>query len=114
MSLTKEARRAALLAEDAFVEAAEGWEIHRNGWPDFLCVAGKRAIAVEVKSGNAGLTREQSEVMNVLASSGISCYVWHPSRGLTLYQAGFLSFPPSSTKGQRPIDTAYSSGSSLA
>ncbi|KKL75501.1 hypothetical protein LCGC14_2054250 [marine sediment metagenome] len=51
MSLTKEGRRAAIEAEDAF--AMEGWELHRNGWPDFLCVVDGRTVAVEVKSGNA-------------------------------------------------------------
>ena len=88
MTLTKEGRRAALEAEDAFAHLAEGWEVHRNGWPDFLCVVDGQPIAVEVKSGNGRLTKEQCEVMNVLASSSISCYVWHPDRGLTLYQRG--------------------------
>ena len=88
MALTREGRRAATAAEDAFVHLAEGWEVHRNGWPDFLCVVEGQPVAVEVKSGNGRLTKEQCEVMNVLASSGISCYVWHPDQGLTLYQQG--------------------------
>lgn len=88
--LTKEDRRAALGAEDAFMllKSAEGWEVHRNGWPDFLCVVDGQSIAVEVKSGRGGLSKKQSEMMSILASSGISCYVWHPDCGLTLYQEG--------------------------
>lgn len=88
MSLSKEGRRVAVEAEDAFVQAAEGWELHRNGWPDFLCVVDGRTVAVEVKSGKAALTKKQCEVMNVLASADIDCYVWYPSGGLTLYQQG--------------------------
>lgn len=51
-------------------------------------MADGRTVAVEVKSGNAHLTKEQCGVMNALASANIDCYTWHPSRGLTLYQRG--------------------------
>jgi hypothetical protein len=86
VTLAQERRRTAVEAEDAFAQLAERWEVHRNGWPDFLCIVEGQPITVEVKSGNGRLTKEQCEVMNVLASSGISCYVWHPDQGLTLYQ----------------------------
>ena len=49
-----------------------------------------------MKSGGGALTKEQCAVMNVLASSGISCHVWHPTQGLTLYQ-----------KGRRPKPKVY-------
>lgn len=90
MTLTEEARRVALEAEDDVRIGAilEGWEVHRVGWPDFLLVADGRTIAVEVKSGNGRLTKEQHEVMGVLALSGIDCYVYHPTKGLVVYRKG--------------------------
>ena len=92
----KERRRIAVEAEEdvRLGLALEGWEVYRNGWPDFLCVGDDQTIAVEVKSGNARLTKGQGEAMNVLASVGISCYVWHPDQGLTLYQQGKRPKPP--------------------
>lgn len=81
-------------SEEAFVERMEQWEVYRNGWPDFLCVDGGQTIAVEVKSGNGKLTKEQGEMMSVLAASGIDCYVWHPTQGFSLHQQGKLPDRP--------------------
>ena len=75
-------------SEKAFAERMGTWEVHRKGWPDFLCVDGARTIAVEVKAGNDKLTKEQSEMLVILASLGIDCYVWHPVQGFDLYREG--------------------------
>ena len=90
MKPSRNGRRAAVEAEEDvhLGLVLDGWEVHRNGWPDFLCVLDGQVMVIEVKSGMGKLSKEQCKVMNVLAFSGISCYVWHPSRGLSLYQEG--------------------------
>ena len=75
-------RRAGLAAQEAFKAWADGWETHHKGWPDFLCVHDGQVVAVEVKTGNAGMSAEQREVAAILATVGIKVYVWSPDSGL--------------------------------
>lgn len=84
-TLSTEVREEAKAAEDSFREWAEarGWEVHRNGWPDFLCVDRQgRVVLVEAKSGNASLKKAQREVMAILAAAGLRCYTWSLQTGL--------------------------------
>ena len=84
-TLSPEVRQVARDAERAFLDWAEeeGWEVNRNGWPDFLCVDRKgRVVCIEAKSGNASLTKAQRRVMAILASCGLKCYTWSPGPGL--------------------------------
>src|SRR3990167_5057529 len=69
-------------AEAAFKLWAEGWETHHKGWPDFLCVHNGQIIAVEIKTGSAGMSAEQREVAAILTSAGIKVYLWAPESGL--------------------------------
>src|SRR3990167_7978456 len=75
-------RRAGLAAQEAFKAWADGWETHHKGWPDFLCVHDGQVVAVEVKTGNAGMSAEQREVAAILATVGVNVYAWSPDSGL--------------------------------
>ena len=83
--LSTSVRQQARDAEDSFEEWAQhkGWEVLRNGWPDFLCVDRKgRIICVEAKSGNANVTKAQREVLAILVAAGLACYIWTEKAGL--------------------------------
>lgn len=45
---------------------SKGWKVLRTGWPDFLLVRGKRAIALEVKAKGDKLRLNQKEMLLAL------------------------------------------------
>lgn len=62
---------------------AEGWDVTKRGWPDFLCRRNGELMAVEVKGPRDGLSRQQWETITDLRAAGIPTYVWGPSEGFT-------------------------------
>src|SRR5258708_18506806 len=58
-----------------------GWEVLRNGWPDFMCRRithrTSQFLAVEVKSGNDCLSKEQVRMQAVLREAGIRTCTVH-------------------------------------
>ena len=69
-------------SEQKFIDkmVTEGWEVHKNGFPDFLCVKDGKTILVEIKgSQREKLHQHQYEMLELL----ISCnkpegFVWVP------------------------------------
>lgn len=58
---------------------AEGWEVYRKGYPDFLCRKDDTIIAIEVKPNtNINLEPHQITMMGLLKSLGVECYRWSP------------------------------------
>ena len=83
--LNEETRQQGKDAELAFTQEAQGigWTVLRQGWPDYLCsTPDGHLLAVEVKSGNAPISKHQRQVLSMLSTS-IPCYVYHPDSGLT-------------------------------
>lgn len=62
---------------------AEGWDVTKRGWPDFICRRNGEMMAVEVKGPHDGLTSYQYETIRDLRAAGIPTYVWGPSEGFT-------------------------------
>ncbi|HEY82226.1 MAG TPA: hypothetical protein G4O01_02935 [Dehalococcoidia bacterium] len=61
---------------------AEGWEVTKAGYPDFICRRGDEVMLVEVKPDkNHRLKRRQSEAMKALAKQGVKCLRWSPDEG---------------------------------
>lgn len=61
---------------------AEGWEVSKRGWPDFICFKGDQVMIVEVKpKGEHGLKMAQSRVMKVLAAAGLDVRRWSVDTG---------------------------------
>lgn len=68
-------------AENAFAQTARanGWEVFKTGYPDFICYKGSELMLVEVKPKKGGrLKLSQARLMNKLAEKGIKCYKWSP------------------------------------
>ena len=61
-----------------------GWKVPRNGWPDFLCLNEKtnRVLAVEVKTGNDQLRKEQKSMIEALKLCGIPTNICRNGTGL--------------------------------
>lgn len=72
-------------AEQSFrqLAEAEGWDVTKRGWPDFLCRRNGELMAVEVKDGNDGLSPQQYETISDLRRAGIPTFVWAPDTGYT-------------------------------
>ena len=71
-------------AEATFYEKArrQGWEVMKQGWPDFICFKEGKIALVEVKPcRNHPLKRSQKRVMVALANCGVPCYRWDPEGG---------------------------------
>lgn len=62
---------------------AEGWDVTKRGWPDFLCRRNGELMAVEVKGPHDGLSAEQYEAISDLRRAGIPTFVWSPGEGYT-------------------------------
>jgi len=63
---------------------ADGWEVHQNGFPDFLCVKDGKIIIVEVKATRRErLSQQQFTMMRLLQSLGIETYRWSPDGELS-------------------------------
>jgi hypothetical protein len=70
-------------SEQAFAERmrAEGWEVTKRGYPDFICYRGNEVMFVEVKPNRFyRLKKCQHKLMNVLSGRGIRCYRWSPDK----------------------------------
>jgi len=58
---------------------SEGWEVHQNGFPDFLCIKDGEVIVVEVKSSRyQKLEEHQYEVIKLLCSRKVKGFAWSP------------------------------------
>jgi len=61
--------------------SANGWEVTKKGYPDFICYRENRIVLVEVKSGKQKPMKEQERFMKSMIKLGIECIVWRPSDG---------------------------------
>lgn len=52
-----------------------GWQVLRNGWPDFLLVKGQKVVGIEAKSATDKLSTEQKRMHTVLARVGLPVHV---------------------------------------
>jgi hypothetical protein len=71
-------------AEAAFFEelTADGWEVFKRGWPDFICVRNGKVLLVEVKPTPVeGLRHDQVFILQLLADAGLNVAVWNPKTG---------------------------------
>lgn len=71
-------------AEGAFFDelTADGWEVFKRGWPDFLCVRNGQVLAVEVKPSPLSRPKADQEfVLQLLADHGLNVAVWNPKTG---------------------------------
>jgi hypothetical protein len=50
---------------------SEGWKVLKGGWPDFICVRGKKVKAVEVKSPWDRMRQSQIENHSILRRAGL-------------------------------------------
>ena len=64
--------------ENRFAQLAHslGWEVTKQGWPDFVCYgADDQLIAVEVKPFGGWLRPEQKRLMAALSNAGVRCFI---------------------------------------
>jgi Holliday junction resolvase len=67
-------------AECAKALEAEGWEVMKRGWPDFLAVKDGKVRMIEVKPrADRKLSPAQARVAEVLALLGVTVELWSPS-----------------------------------
>jgi Holliday junction resolvase len=57
----------------------QGFDVLRNGWPDFLCVRGRGLMAVEVKSDYGRISDEQLKIYEALRAANIPVFVVRPN-----------------------------------
>ena len=69
----------ALFAEWA---TANGWDVTKRGWPDFICRRDGALMAVEVKGGADELSPEQIDTLDNLSAAGLPTFVYHHGLGL--------------------------------
>lgn len=82
--LAPERRRPANVAEGALFDelTADGWEVFKRGWPDFIAVRNGRVLIVEVKPGKNNRPKHDQEfVMQLLADHGLNVALWNPTTG---------------------------------
>lgn len=61
---------------------ADGWEVFKRGWPDFIAVRNGQVVIVEVKpQPNSRLRHDQQFVTQLLADHGLNVAVWNPKTG---------------------------------
>ena len=61
---------------------ANGWTATKRGWPDFFCIKGGKACAVEVKPRKTSqLKRNQLVIMGELSAKGFPCFLRSPDGG---------------------------------
>lgn len=65
--------------EAQFVEEmlAQGWDIYRRGWPDFIAVKGKEIRFVEVKPPDGWMSPHQIAIAKILSEFGIQVECWN-------------------------------------
>ena len=58
---------------------ADGWEVTKRGWPDFICFRDGEIMCVEVKPARLHpLKTEQLRMLQLLSAAGIRCFKWSP------------------------------------
>lgn len=50
-----------------------------KGWPDVVMVNGGRILAAELKAAKGQPTKEQVEVLALLAKAGVETHIWRPA-----------------------------------
>ncbi len=55
---------------------AEGYEVYRPGWPDFLCVKGDQLILVEAKEVKDRLRPHQANTLQILNRFGVKTSIF--------------------------------------
>lgn len=55
---------------------ANGWQVHRAGWPDFALTCAGRIVLVEVKGSNDRLRPQQKTLFRALEMAGVVVRVW--------------------------------------
>lgn len=61
---------------------SQGWQVTKQGWPDFICRRGDEVMAVEVKGGNDGVSSYQWATLKDLRLAGLPAFLWTPESGL--------------------------------
>lgn len=82
--LTNQPRRPANKAEGACFDllTAQGYEVQKRGWPDFIAWKDGKPLIVEVKpKSNSKLKIQQHRIMKYLSSMGVDCCRWDPDKG---------------------------------
>jgi len=59
---------------------ANGWQVHRAGWPDFALTTAGRIVLVEVKGTNDRLRPQQKTLFSALEMAGVVVRVWWEQR----------------------------------
>ena len=63
-----------------------GWQVTKQGYPDFACFKGNELIFVEVKpKATSRLKRSQRKMMGMLTRNGIECFTWTSSGGFNKF-----------------------------
>ena len=82
-----EAKEVKNKTERLFKDLAEanGWEVTKKGYPDFICYRDSDIVLVEVKKPpNLKLSQEQAKFMDGIRKYGIKGKVWNPSDGFVM------------------------------
>ena len=56
---------------------ANGYSVLHRGWPDFLIMKDGVVAGVELKGENDFISPHQQEMLDILSSAGIRCFVCH-------------------------------------
>lgn len=75
-------------AEKEFKKKAtdKGWNVIKNGWPDFLIYKDNEIRFIEVKNGKDKLREDQIKMLKTLTKYGLKCYTWHPKTGFKKFR----------------------------
>lgn len=61
---------------------SQGWQVTKQGWPDFICRRRGEVMAVEVKGGKDFVRPEQWAAIYDLRKAGLPTFVWTLETGL--------------------------------
>lgn len=84
------------VAEDRLkkIVKKKGYNVYRNGWPDFIIQKNGKVVAIEVKAlQTEKLEEEQLAIMGLLSSLGIKCLRWSPDKGFDKFDASYTRTP---------------------
>lgn len=87
-------RRPKAAALAAFYDYArkDGWHLNSRAWPHYVCIrindTGRTEVAVVQVAKHRGrrLRSAQHEVMLLLSTAGIPCYLYNPEDGMQEFQ----------------------------
>lgn len=108
--------------ERAFAQKmeSEGWEVYRNGFPDFLCVKDGKVIFVEVKRSKSEQPRaNQYQILQLLNGTMIDAFLWSPDSSdlvplkkvsRSMIQNRQIALPIKVAKPDRRAETHHSIG----